>query len=131
MGGAKSALEMTVDYVTERRQFGKTLASFRATQEKVANMASRIYAAESIQYRTADLIEEALGGLYTETDPAVVSEALSEFALECSVCKVFGSETLDMVSDEGLQLHGGYGFIQEYPKIGRASCREGGKNEVV
>src|SRR5690625_4521073 len=115
MGGAKSALEMTVDYVTERRQFGKTLASFRATQEKVANMASRIYAAESIQYRTADLIEEALGGLYTETDPAVVSEALSEFALECSVCKVFGSETLDMVSDEGLQLHGGYGFIQEYP----------------
>jgi len=115
MGGAKSALEMTVDYVTERRQFGKTLASFRATQEKVANMASRIYAAESIQYRTADLIEEALGGLYTETDPAVVSDALSEFALECSVCKVFGSETLDMVSDEGLQLHGGYGFIQEYP----------------
>lgn len=115
MGGAKSALEMTVDYVTERRQFGKTLASFRATQEKVANMATRIYAAESIQYRTADLIEEALGGLYTETDTAVVSDALSEFALECSVCKVFGSETLDMVTDEGLQLHGGYGFIQEYP----------------
>src|SRR5690625_7363995 len=78
-------------------------------------MASRIYAAESIQYRTADLIEEALGGLYTETDPAVVSDALSEFALECSVCKVFGSETLDMVSDEGLHLHGGYGFMQEYP----------------
>lgn len=115
MGGAKAALEMTIDYVKERRQFGKTLASFRATQEKIANIAARIYAAESLQYRTADLLEGALGKLYTETDPAVVNAALAEYALECSICKVFGSEVSDMATDEGVQLHGGYGYVQEYP----------------
>jgi alkylation response protein AidB-like acyl-CoA dehydrogenase len=114
MGVAKYGLELTAKYVKERKQFGKPLAAFHATQEKLAMMAARIYANESLQYRTAGLLEEVLGGLYEETDEKRIFSALSEFALECSICKVFGSETLDLVADEGVQLHGGYGFIQEY-----------------
>jgi alkylation response protein AidB-like acyl-CoA dehydrogenase len=114
MGGAKSALELAVNYTNQRTQFGKSLSTFKATQEKLANMAARIYAAESVQYRTAQLLENALGGLYEETNHRVIANQLMEYAVECAVCKVFGSETLDEVADEALQLHGGYGFIKEY-----------------
>lgn len=114
MGGAKSALELAVNYTNQRTQFGKSLSTFKATKEKLANMAARIYAAESVQYRTAQLLENALGGLYEETNHRVIANQLMEYAVECAVCKVFGSETLDEVADEALQLHGGYGFIKEY-----------------
>lgn len=114
MGGAKSTLELALKYTNERIQFGRTLSSFSATQEKLATMAARIYAAESVQYRTAGLLEDALGDLYDETDHKVIEKRLSEYAVECAVCKVFGSETLDQVADEALQLHGGYGFIKDY-----------------
>nr|WP_245001160.1 acyl-CoA dehydrogenase family protein [Caldalkalibacillus thermarum] len=113
-GGAKKALEVAVKYTKERYQFKRPLSAFTATQEKLANMAIRIYASESLQYRTGGLLEEALGDLYEETDQNKVIEGLSEFAIECAICKVFGSETLDQVVDEALQLHGGYGFMQEY-----------------
>ncbi|MGI2328706.1 acyl-CoA dehydrogenase family protein [Planococcus sp. YIM B11945] len=114
MGAAKYALELTVGYVKERRQFGKPIAEFSATQEKVADMALRIYAAESLQYRTAGYLEDALGGLYESDDHRLIAKRLMEYATECAVCKVYGSETLDFVADESLQLHGGYGFIKEY-----------------
>ncbi|MBM7691323.1 alkylation response protein AidB-like acyl-CoA dehydrogenase [Peribacillus deserti] len=114
MGAAKYGFKKAVQYTGERKQFGKTIAEFPATKEKVAKMAARIFAAESIQYRTAGLLEEALGDLYETNDRNTVSKRLSEFAAECAICKVFGSETLDYVADEALQLFGGAGFIKDY-----------------
>ncbi|MDE5413882.1 acyl-CoA dehydrogenase family protein [Alkalihalobacterium chitinilyticum] len=114
MGGAKSALALGITHTNERKQFGKRIAEFGATKEKVAKMAARIYAAETLQYRTADLLESALDGVYDTEDKGLVSQRLMEFALECAICKVYGSETLDYVVDESLQLHGGAGFIKEY-----------------
>jgi alkylation response protein AidB-like acyl-CoA dehydrogenase len=114
MGAAKYALQLAVSYTNERRQFGTLIADFPASKEKVAKMAARIYAAESLQYRTAGLLEDALGDLYDSADYALIAKRMAEYALECAVCKVYGSETLDQVADEALQLHGGYGFIKEY-----------------
>ena len=114
MGAAKYGLELALKYTSERRQFGKAIAEFTATQEKLANMALRIYASESLQYRTAGYLEDALGGLYESDDYDFIAKQLMEYAVECAVCKVHGSETLDFVADEALQLHGGYGFIKEY-----------------
>ncbi|MBD3108333.1 acyl-CoA dehydrogenase family protein [Bacillus sp. AGMB 02131] len=113
-GGAKAALKEIIHYTNERKQFKQSISSFRATQEKLADMASRIFAAESVQYRTAQLLESSMGSLYEESDTTIIREGLAEFAGECSICKVFGSETLDYVVDEGVQLHGGYGYMQEY-----------------
>ncbi|WP_226657683.1 acyl-CoA dehydrogenase family protein [Guptibacillus hwajinpoensis] len=114
-GGAKHALNLALQHTNERKQFGQTIASFTATQEKVAVMMARIYASESLQYRTASLLEEAMKDLYDEEDHRIVGKQMMEYAVECAICKVFGSETLDQVVDESLQLHGGAGFIQEYP----------------
>ncbi|TKD71292.1 acyl-CoA dehydrogenase family protein [Pseudalkalibacillus hwajinpoensis] len=114
-GGAKHGLKLALQHTNERKQFGRTIAEFTATQEKVARMMTRIYASESLQYRTAFLLEEAMNGLYNETDHKIVGKQMMEFAVECAICKVFGSETLDQVVDESLQLHGGAGFIKEYP----------------
>lgn len=114
MGAAKFAFELAVKYTKERRQFGKSIAEFTATQEKIADMAVRIYASESLQYRTAGHLEDALAGLYDSEDHGLIAKRLMEYATECAVCKVYGSETLNFVADEALQLHGGYGFIKEY-----------------
>lgn len=114
MGAAKYGLELTLKYTKERRQFGKAIADFTATKEKLADMALRIYALESLQYRTAGYLEEALGSLYESADHELIAKRLMEYAAECAVCKVYGSETLDFTADEALQLHGGYGFIKEY-----------------
>ncbi|WP_164670499.1 acyl-CoA dehydrogenase family protein [Virgibacillus doumboii] len=114
VGAAKYALKETVNHIKERKQFGQALADFGASKEKAAKMAARIYASESMQYRTSALLEEALNGLDQEADKRVVAAGLSEYALECAACKVYGSETLDYLVDEGLQLHGGAGFINEY-----------------
>ena len=114
-GGAKHALGLALQHTSERKQFGRTIAGFSATQEKVAMMMAKIYASESLQYRTASLLEGAMEGLYDEEDHRIVAKQMMEYAVECAICKVFGSETLDQVVDESLQLHGGAGFIQEYP----------------
>ncbi|MDF0725419.1 acyl-CoA dehydrogenase family protein [Cytobacillus sp. S13-E01] len=114
MGAGKYGLHLALKFTNERIQFGKAIAEFGATKEKIAKMASRIYAAESIQYRTAHLIEDALGDLYDSTDLELVGKRMMEYATECAICKVYGSETLDQVADEALQLHGGAGFIKEY-----------------
>ncbi|HZG70971.1 MAG TPA: acyl-CoA dehydrogenase family protein [Chondromyces sp.] len=114
MGGAKYALELALKYTKERKQFNTPIAQFSASKEKFANMAARIFAAESIQYRTAGLLDEVLADWTGEEGQNEVAGRLAEFALECSICKVYGSETLDIVADESLQLHGGAGFIQEY-----------------
>lgn len=115
MGGAKAALKLAIRHTNERKQFKKRISEFAITKEKVAMMAARIYAAESLQYRTAALLEEALGDLDHTADVSLVGKRMMEYALECAICKVYGSETLDLVVDESLQLHGGAGFIKEYP----------------
>ncbi|WCK54404.1 acyl-CoA dehydrogenase family protein [Aneurinibacillus sp. Ricciae_BoGa-3] len=117
LGGSKEALSRALKYGRERKQFGRELTAFPATQEKIARLAARIYALESLQYRTANLLEQALRDLYEEkpdTGKRFAKQSM-EYAIECSICKVFGSETLDEVVDESLQIHGGYGFIKEYP----------------
>ncbi|HSJ37764.1 MAG TPA: acyl-CoA dehydrogenase family protein [Planococcus sp. (in: firmicutes)] len=114
MGAAKYGLHLAAAYTKERKQFGRAISEFPATQEKLALMAVRIYESESLQYRTAGYLEEALGGLYDSEDHGLIAKRLMEYATECAVCKVHGSETLDFIADEALQLHGGYGYIKEY-----------------
>ncbi|MBT2688699.1 acyl-CoA dehydrogenase family protein [Bacillus sp. ISL-47] len=114
MGASKTGLKKALEFTQERKQFGKAIADFPATKEKVAKMAARIYAAESLQYRTASLLEDSLGDLNDTSDLKLIGKRMSEYATECAICKVFGSETLDYVADETLQLHGGAGFIKEY-----------------
>ncbi|MCD7032698.1 acyl-CoA dehydrogenase family protein [Metabacillus sp. GX 13764] len=114
MGASKYAFRLAVGFTKERRQFNRAIADFAATKEKTAKMAARIFASESMQYRTAGLLEDALGDLYSEEDHALIGKRMMEYAAECAICKVYGSETLDMAADESLQLHGGAGFIKEY-----------------
>ena len=108
------ALRTAISYTNEREQFNQKLSNFHLTQEKLADMAIRIFASEAIQYRTGGLLEGKLGALVTTDDTQANSKALSEHAIECAICKVFSSETLDQVVDESLQLHGGYGFMKDY-----------------
>lgn len=114
MGAAKYGLHLAASYTKQRKQFGKSIAEFSATQEKLALMAVRIYESESLQYRTAGYLEDALGDLYDVEDHSLIARRLMEYATESAVCKVHGSETLDYVADEALQLHGGYGYIKDY-----------------
>ncbi len=116
VGTSKWAIELSVKYANERKQFGKPISDFPLIQKKLADMAIRTYVAESMVYRTGGLIEKGLAGLDKDY-PNIgrqVGEAIAEYALECSINKVFGSECLDFVADEGVQIHGGYGFTQEY-----------------
>jgi hypothetical protein len=102
-GGAKAVLEASRKYARERKAFGSAIGEFGAIKHKLGEMAIRIYAAEAVTWRTAGLIarEESL-------------KTLEEYAVECSIVKVFASEMLDYVVDEGVQIHGGYGYHQDY-----------------
>lgn len=112
VGGAKRALELSAKYAEERHQFGRPIGRFGLIQQKLGEMASRIYAAESAVYRTVGLIDEALEG---RKGAEAVMAGIEEYAVEASIIKVLGSEVLDYVVDEGVQIHGGYGYIQDYP----------------
>lgn len=112
VGGAKRALELSAQYATQRVQFGRPIGRFGLIQQKLGEMASRIYAAESAVYRTVGLIDEALSG---KKGAEAVMAGIEEYAVEASIIKVLGSEVLDYVVDEGVQIHGGYGYIQDYP----------------
>jgi alkylation response protein AidB-like acyl-CoA dehydrogenase len=117
VGGSKHAFEITVKYANGRQQFKTPISQFNLTKEKFGTMASKIYAAESSVYRTIGLYEENQGKLSSEEakDIKLVANSISEYAIECSLNKFFASEVLDYVTDEGVQIHGGYGFMQEYP----------------
>lgn len=116
VGASKDLLKTALRYAGERSQFGKPLAAFGLIQHKLGEMAARIYAAESTVYRTAALIDEVMAtGETLDSIKPEFPRALDEFALECSIIKVACSETLDFVADEALQIHGGYGYTEEFP----------------
>ncbi len=117
VGAAKHALREAVAYARERRQFGRPIASFGLIRQKVARMAIRLYLAESMVYRTAGLLDRALRGLDLTGDRggSDAARAIEEYAPECAINKVYGSEMLDFVVDEMVQIYGGYGFIEDYP----------------
>lgn len=116
VGGSKNVLAVCLKYAKERKAFGKSIAEFGMIQHKLAEMAIRTYAAESMSYRVVGQIESQLNGWsWAQPDAAqVYLKAVEEFAAECSYVKVFASEALDYVVDEGVQIHGGYGYHQDY-----------------
>lgn len=117
LGAMKTAMAETVPYAKQRQQFGRTIASFGLIQQKIADMAIATYVLESLVYRTAGLIEAQLATLapHAEDHDQQVMKGIEEFAVECSIAKIFGSEMLGFVVDEMVQIFGGYGFIEESP----------------
>ena len=114
LGGCKTAIEESARYAASRRQFGQAIASFGAIKHKIGEMTARTYALESIMYRIAGLIDATVQAATDEKSQALLG-ALEELAVEASIAKVFGSEVLDFVLDENVQVHGGNGYVQDYP----------------
>ncbi|MDH4616366.1 acyl-CoA dehydrogenase family protein [Brevibacillus sp. AY1] len=115
VGSAKRALEIATTYAKERKQFKTPIANFTLIKNKLANMAIKTYAAESSVYRTVGLFDVALNSLGDKADEGPeIAKAIADYAIECSINKVFATEVLDYCVDEGVQIHGGYGFMSEY-----------------
>ncbi len=116
LGGSKYALELASTYANERKQFGTAIANFGLIKEKLAEIAIKTYVTESMVYRTGGLLEGMLHGLDTsgENGGQVAAKGIEEYALECSMNKIFATEALAYAVDEGVQIHGGYGFSAEY-----------------
>jgi alkylation response protein AidB-like acyl-CoA dehydrogenase len=112
-GGCRLAVGTAATYAAQRRQFGQPIASFGAIKHKLGEMAARTYALESLVYRTAGLIDGTLGP--APHDGVTLAKAFEEYAVEASIAKVAGSEILDYVLDENVQIHGGNGFVKDYP----------------
>jgi alkylation response protein AidB-like acyl-CoA dehydrogenase len=117
-GAAKDCLQIALTYARERHQHGRAIASFGMIQRKLADMATRIYVADSMSYRTAGLMDDAAAEIDANAPDAgrrLIEESVEEYTIEASILKVFGTETLDFVADESLQVLGGYGFTADYP----------------
>ncbi len=116
VGAAKNVLATCLKYARQRKAFGSTISEFGAIQHKLAEMAIRMFVTESMAWRVAGLIEGQMHGASPESGESSTPElkALEEFAAECSMVKVYAAEMLDYVVDEGVQIHGGYGYHQDY-----------------
>jgi butyryl-CoA dehydrogenase len=117
IGGARYALARMIKYAKERRAFGKTISEFGLIQRKISSSATRLYAAESMAYRTAGMIEAGMQQAKAEQPltQREVQRRIEEYAVECSILKVYGSEMLSLVADELVATMGGYGYVEEYP----------------
>ncbi len=117
VGGARTALGHGIQYAKERKAFGKPIAEFGLIQEKIAECATGIYAGESLTYRTIGMIDAALADVDQHAGGASreIQKRIEEYAVECSILKVWGSEMLDTVVDHVLQIYGGYGYVEDYP----------------
>lgn len=117
IGGARYALAYMVRYAKERKAFGKSISEFGLIQRKISESATQLYAAESMAYRTAGMIDAAMAGLSEEKaqGPRETQRRIEEYAVECSILKVYGSEMLTVVVDELVATMGGYGFVEDYP----------------
>jgi butyryl-CoA dehydrogenase len=117
VGGARVSIESAVAYARQRKAFGKTISEFGLVREKIANMATLIYAGESMVYRTVGMLDALLSEIDSASPDAAKQQrkAIEEYAVECSILKVWGSEMIDYVVDETLQIYAGYGFVEEYP----------------
>lgn len=117
VGGSKNGIEAASKYAKERRAFGQSISKFDAIIKKIADMTVRTFAADSMVYRTIGLLQKEIDQL-DKSDPDYyihLGEAMEKFAIETSMAKVYGSETSHFVVNEGLQIFGGYGFLEEYP----------------
>jgi alkylation response protein AidB-like acyl-CoA dehydrogenase len=114
-GGARGAIDEAVKYAAARRQFGRPIATFGAIRQKIGEMIARTYAIESLVFRTAGLIDRRIEMSGESAHASAALAALEEYAVEASIAKVAGSETLDFVLDENIQIHGGNGYVRDYP----------------
>jgi len=117
VGGGRVSLEHAVSYAKQRKAFNKVIADFGLVREKIANMATLIFVGEALVYRTVAMMDVALGEVDKSSPDAArdTRKAIEEYAVECSIIKVWGSEMIDYVVDETVQIYGGYGFVEEYP----------------
>jgi len=114
IGGARHALDAMIRYAKERHAFGKPIAEFGLIQRKISASATRLYAAESMAYRTVGMIDAGLAQAGADS-PRETQKRIEEYAVECSILKVYGSEMLTLVADELIATMGGYGYVEEYP----------------
>jgi alkylation response protein AidB-like acyl-CoA dehydrogenase len=117
IGGGRMALNNGIRYAIDRKAFGKSISEFGLIQEKIANCATGIFVGGAVCYRTVGLIDKALAGIPTEDkhNTKEIQKRIEEYAVECSIVKVWASEMLDMVVDEVLQIFAGYGYVEEFP----------------
>src|ERR1700678_1504518 len=114
IGGGRMALNNGIRYAIDRKAFGKSISEFGLIQEKIANCATGIFVGESVCYRTVGLIDKALAGV-DKNDTMEIQKRIEDYAVECSIVKVWASEMLDMVVDDVVQIYAGYGYVEEYP----------------
>ena len=117
VGGGRVSLEHAVAYAKQRKAFNGVIADFGLVREKIANMATLLYVGESMVYRTVGMMDTALEEVDKSAADAAKQtlKAIEEYAVECSIIKVWGSEMIDYIVDESMQIHAGYGFVEEYP----------------